>query len=245
MFVKSAFASLGFLLGMLLGSTAVRAGDLTPIPPTDPDAQKLYAELQQDWWRWMASLPADGHPLADATGENCDLGQMPPVWYLGGTYGEVVEDASPTKQIGYAERYCEIPEGQAIFFPILNIAANNIGVDPPDDDATLEFTASIVNLLASRHVRLKLDGVEVPNVAETYLSESEAFDLDYVEGSLLSDEVGTTRAAGAGYFCLLEPPSPGLHTLEFSGEYAFEEDVFGFEFEFELEVHYLLNIVPE
>lgn len=76
---------------------------------------KTYGEWSAAWWQWVGSLPSDMNPIADTTGDLCDVGQAGPVWFLAGTSG------------GLAERTCTIPAGKAIFYPLIN----QIWVDCP------------------------------------------------------------------------------------------------------------------
>ncbi|MDQ5876487.1 MAG: hypothetical protein M3288_06580, partial [Thermoproteota archaeon] len=67
-----------------------------------------YGEWTARWWQWAYSVPRDVHPAYDDSGKYCAEGQGGPVWFLTGTYEHPVE------------RYCNIPAGKAILFPILN-----------------------------------------------------------------------------------------------------------------------------
>ena len=67
-----------------------------------------YADWTTKWWQWAYSIPNNVHPAYDDTGKFCKEGQKEPVWFFPGTYQQTVK------------RYCEIPYGIAILFPILN-----------------------------------------------------------------------------------------------------------------------------
>ena len=54
------------------------------------------------------SIPKDRHLAYDNTGEFCGKKQKNPVWFFPGTFGHPVT------------RYCTVPAGNAILFPILN-----------------------------------------------------------------------------------------------------------------------------
>ena len=77
-----------------------------------PDGQ-----LTADWWKWVMAIPSEINPLLDKTGEDCDVNQQGPVWYLVGTPGDTKIGNLTT---GDAERDCVIPEGKKILFPIIN-----------------------------------------------------------------------------------------------------------------------------
>src|SRR5918995_6502932 len=67
-----------------------------------------YADWTEKWWQWAYSLPQNIHPAYDNTGKFCKESQKEPVWFFPGTYQQSVI------------RYCEIPYGVGILFPILN-----------------------------------------------------------------------------------------------------------------------------
>ena len=73
--------------------------------------------LTAKWWEWVMAIPPEINPLDDDTGENCDVDQQGPVWYLVGTPGDT---EAGDVIIGSAERECTIPEGKRILFPIIN-----------------------------------------------------------------------------------------------------------------------------
>jgi hypothetical protein len=217
---------------------AAQAEDLKTVAPTTPELKALYAELQQDWWNWAASIKAQHHPFGDETGEDCDRGQQGDVWFLAGVFGEFVDD---TTQFGSADRTCFVPEGKAIFFPVLNTIFTNIGEDPPFADADLEDAVAFFNG-AAQDLKVTLDGKDVAMVKQRFESESGAFNLNYTANGIFGRKPGTTRAADAGYYILLEPPTPGEHVLEFEGQYVFTEADFGFDFTFGLKIRYTLVV---
>lgn len=227
----------------LLCVTAHRASaeDLEVILPNKPETRELYSLLQQNWWNWAASLPAENHPLADETGENCDAGQdeESEVFFLGGTFAEVV---SGTKSVGVADRVCVVPEGKYLFFPIINLIFTNIGEDAPLTDAEIEAAVAFFNT-AAQDLKLEIDGVEVPAVRQRLASESGAFDLNYVNDGIFGAEGGTTRAADAGFYVLLAPLSPGIHEIEFEGSHVFTLEEHGFDFETSQNIRYTI-LVP-
>jgi hypothetical protein len=217
------------------------ADDLEAIQPNRREIRELYSLLQQDWWNWAASLPAEDHPLADKTGENCDAGQDEDsdVFFLGGTFAEVV---SGTKSVGVADRVCVVPEGKYLFFPIINLIFTNIGEDPPLSDAELEAAIAFFNSTAAQDLKLELDGVEVRGVQQRFESESGAFELNYVEDGIFGEDGGSTRAADAGFYVLLEPLTPGIHEIEFEGSYVFTVEEHGFDFETEQNIRYTIMV---
>lgn len=86
-----------------------------------PDSKPFHVPFRgwaARWWKWLHSIPKDKSPANDNTGEFCDVSQpYPNVWLLAGTLG------------GSATRYCRIPNGRAILFPLIT-SAFSFAVDP-------------------------------------------------------------------------------------------------------------------
>lgn len=74
--------------------------------------------LLQGWWHCKGQIIATRRErhLLDIIGENCVLGQHGRVWFLVGTLGGDT-----------ATRTCAIPEGTALFFPVIN----SVNIDTP------------------------------------------------------------------------------------------------------------------
>ena len=105
----------------------VLADDLRSRPPVvlPPQSQpygESYAQWAADWWNWALSIPAEINPAADPTGTNAAVGQHGPVWFLAGAVG-----SGPLA----VTRTVTIPEGKALFFPIVNTLWTTGPSDPP------------------------------------------------------------------------------------------------------------------
>jgi len=226
---------------LCLSAQPAMADDLEVIWPNKPATRDLYSLLQQQWWNWAASLPAEDHPLGDKTGENCDAGQDPDseVFFLGGTFGEII---GGTKSVGVADRICEVPEGKYLFFPIVNLIFTNIGEDPPLSDEDMEAAVSYFNSTTAQDLKLELDGVKIHAVQQRLESESGAFDLEFVDDGIFGEEGGTTRAADAGFYVLLAPLTPGVHEIEFEGTYVFTVEEHGFDYELSQNIRYIILV---
>ena len=75
--------------------------------------------LTAEFWQWVTEIPREINPLLDKTGDNCDVNQQGPVWFLVGTPGDTQAGNLTT---GSAERDCIIPEEKKILIPIINVA---------------------------------------------------------------------------------------------------------------------------
>src|SRR5262245_16635705 len=104
------------------------------------------AELTAKWWNWVYSLPVSDNPLFDQTGALADTQQpFKKVFFLVG-----VISAS-----GTAERTITVPVGTALFFPVINVEVDNVGVIPRQNVPQLRALASsVIDTVTELHVTL-------------------------------------------------------------------------------------------
>jgi hypothetical protein len=185
---------------------------------------KAYAEWAAAWWQWAVGIPADSNPITDPDGRFGLTDQSGPVYFLAGAFG------------GTAERSITIPTGKALFFPILN----SLWWAPDDvDDATAyvnglpgmdaaDFTdEELVQMLAAAQMSgvtsmsLLVDGKPVDDVLDYYF-ETDGFRLtDTALIDTLGGEISQPNTAfAAGYWVMLNPLTPGRHTITWSARGA-------------------------
>jgi hypothetical protein len=70
---------------------------------------EFFAKLSAEWLQWALSIPASVNPQTDPTGDFAAVGQRGPIWFLAGKFGG-----------GIATRSCSVPQGTALFFPVIN-----------------------------------------------------------------------------------------------------------------------------
>jgi hypothetical protein len=222
------------LLFAFLGSYPAMAGDdddrgesfrhASPhfhiLPPNWSLQGKTYSEWSAKWWQWANSIPIAENPLF-GNGEFAQKGSGE-VWFLAGAFG------------GTLERKTSMPAGKWLFFPILNslwwapddlddaayVAETFFGLDPNDltDD---ELIALIANFWIDPLVGLSLtiDGVGVEHLS-AYRTISPGF---RIKDPYIADYFGATlsqpnRAMSAGYWIMLAPLEPGLHTIRLTAQ---------------------------
>jgi hypothetical protein len=223
---------------VLSGPAAAKNANPGVTPPHAKAFGKSYEDWSVAWWNWAISLPVTGHPLFDKTGENCDVGQQGKVWFLGGVFGFS----------GAAERTCTIPTGKAIFFPILNIFADNVDPIDPNGPPTTFTEEELVDVYCTpflhenQKLTVELDGRLLKNL-EDYEIEPTPFQYDMPEEDSLYDFFGVDLAGpppppgavSCGYYLMLPPLSKGKHDLHILAS----SDGLG---HFELDVKYNLDI---
>ena len=187
---------------------------------------KTYAKWAAKWWKWAASFPVDTNPIADETGELCDIGQSGPVWFLAGTLG-----ATGVK------RECTIPAGKALFYPVINAA----WVDAPGDEALSdEEVRWIVTTMTGGgdlgcQISSTLGTISSPTLGDWGLgyeqsapvttlgrpivrAQSPKVRVDLPADNIFGVPAGVNdRLIAEGYWVMLPPLKPGEHVLNLHG----------------------------
>lgn len=212
-------------LGIALAATLVAGCDEVILVEADtPAGAHLYEKHAREWLRWMVGQPYSTGPVTDPTGAACAEDQSGKVWYLAGTDG------------GPAERTCEIPEGKALFFPLVNawgIAPEELFATPEELEEALvgigEYFAA--NREATCTLMLTLDGEPFLETLEEHDASLWAQVLDPFTVEMDADNYAGLPAGEypiaviAGHWALLSPLPPGEHTLVFGGAQCEGEDI--------------------
>jgi hypothetical protein len=202
--------------------------------------------LQVQWWKWILGIPAEDSPVLDETGEDCDVDQKGPIWYLAGFAGS--SEGPPFG--GSAERDCTIPEGKDILIPIFNtvcaeqtdagLIKQELGLEedeeiPPSQlkEGLIRCTDFFVDLAET--LEFSIDGEAVEDFEE-FRVVSPQFQIVYPEGNVFNQSPTDVKqkAVAQGYWILVEDLEPGEHTIEVVSGLP--------EFDFETSVTYQLTI---
>jgi hypothetical protein len=166
-----------------------------------------YGEWSARWWQWLLSIPAKTNPNV---GGSCDQGQFDNVYFLPGTFG------------GSVTHSCNnIPEGKAVFFPLVNsVAFRPYGYETLND--LRELAAQFVD--TAKVLSCKIDNNPTvtfstkPGTANYNRVRSPAFTVKPPSGGVLPP--GTLKAPGNtdhlvsdGYWVLISPLSVGSHKI--------------------------------
>jgi hypothetical protein len=172
-------------------------------PPDSKPYGLTYGEWSGKWWKWALEIPGNATPMLDKAGEYCDQNQSGPVWFLAGTQG------------GPAQRRCTIPEGNGIFFPIVNVLASYVENPLIKTEQELrEFTKDPLDSVTL--VEASVDGVKLQDL-EKHRMQSPLFNFTYPENNSGGITPGPTQAISDGYWVMLHPLSAGEHTIQFRG----------------------------
>jgi hypothetical protein len=201
--------------------------DILVVQNTRPIA-RIYEEQARGWNQWALGEPhTTGSPIADPTGERCDVSQEDGVWYLAGTFG------------GPVERTCSIPADQYLYFPLVNRFC--IEPDATIDDekamaALVEFGVGYfaANRAATCELTLRLDGDDLlsPKLGvldhALYTDVLKPFETDIDPDNWATQfgfDGGPTPMITDGHYALLNPLLPGDHVLEFGGTLCNGDDI--------------------
>jgi hypothetical protein len=184
---------------------------------------KSYGEWGSAWWQWVCSIPADQNPLLDTTGDNSDAGQNEdsPVWFLAGNFG------------GSYVRNITVPEGKALFFPIINIMYLGFPCDSRnlpgcESDQALEQANDIKTLMSfisgaidGATLSCEIDGRSLQNIAGYREQSASIFAVTLPDTNIFGLPGGPYHpCVQTGYFLMINPLSKGQHVLHFKGETA-------------------------
>ncbi len=203
--MRQLIALLCILVGPAFADGTIDVRDYV-VGPGQGFSGRTHESLINDWWQWAYLLDERGvGPTTDETGALCAANQRGRIWYLAGSF-----DA------GRVQRQCEIPAGQAVFFPIINHVAYAL----PGSSETCSSMKYTATKIMNRKITLgvTLDGQEVPEVERFRFRSPVCFDL------LGRRPRGENRlryepAAADGYWMLLRPLPPGRYELTF---YAYQ-----------------------
>ena len=226
----------------LVRTAAVGLCLMTPMQLVLADSD-TYRSLSAEWWQWALSIPPSVNPLADTTGEKCMVGQHGPVWFLAGVFNS----GGPTV------RTCSVPQGKALFFPIVN----SVNIDTPNvcgqgaHASVDDLRAGAADFIdGATKLSAEVDGKPIRNlrrvkskVFAVALPEDNLFDAP-CSGAKTNPNVPAGVFAPAvddGYYVRLKPLKAGTHTVHFHAERPNAEDP---SQSFVLDVTYTLTVVP-
>jgi hypothetical protein len=176
------------------------------------ELDRRYVDLSARWLEWSMEAPYDQNPVVDETGEFCTEGQSGSFWFTGGTSS------------GTADRYCRVPRGKYLFFPVFNAICFDVEGESAESDLRACATMYADEGLDLAEVLVvEIDGAQVEDV-ESYRVETALFqftvpDYNVVEESWGIEAPGGTvfDAVGDGVYLLLPPLRPGVHTIDIHG----------------------------
>ncbi len=230
-----------------LAGTDVASADRPDHAVVRPPGGKPYGKTLGDWsaehWKWIYKQSKSSHPLYDAA--PCSAGQSGRVWFLGGTYTTTEKDGVV---MGEVERTCHVPEGTALFFPVLDSECATLEGNPPPGknlrDCARFFQDHASDMFA------EIDGIAVRNLRPyRVVSRTSTYGPLPADNVLVSSfpaavEGATSEFVSDGVFLMLDPLPEGSHELHWGGNVTFstaDGDPFDFRFEQDITYHIVVD----
>lgn len=223
-----AFGLLALIALMLLPAVPAAATSHGPgvFPPQSQPFGKSYGEWSALWWQQALAVDAGRHPNPFDQGlVPCNLGTSN-VRFLVGTTG------------GDAYRACAIPAGKAILLPLINGECSRIEGNGTTEAELRACARAQADNFGELHARV--DGRRIPDLAR-FRFASPLFSFRSVSGNPFAVPATPpgqpSPSVADGYWVMLEPLRPGLHTIKFGGA----APAFGFE----TSATYVIAVLPQ
>jgi hypothetical protein len=209
---------------------------------TKPGGQ-TYGRWAAQWHQWALGVPVATNPVLDKTGEFCAVRQVGDTWFLAGKFGPPV-DPDP----GPVTRECTLPEGKALFFPLVNRAQLFFITDiVSDEEARESVSCDPPNLLFA-----EIDGFEIRRLEKFSTgeegSQSPLFNVQLPPDDILTagfglppdfiPELALSPSAEEGFYLYVKPLAPGEHVIHWFASGCGAEDS-------PQDITYLLTIVGD
>ena len=117
---------------------------------------RTYAEWAEQWYQWWDLIPVPINPSYDTTGQNCNINQSQPVFFLAG---------DGTFSASGVTRSCTVPSNTPLFFPMITAECSNVEPAPffgRTDADRLECARFAIDGVAPVTVVVTVDGHSVP-----------------------------------------------------------------------------------
>ena len=167
-----------------------------------------YGQWTVRWWRWALSIPKSVNPVLDPSGDHASVNQPEKyVWFLTGTFGN--DDTNLPK------RFCTIPSGRSILFPVINYEANLLEYPQlTTEDELTKHVKKVEDTIVKKEC--SVDGRRI--AAQRVMSDPRVFKLKIREENPVNiRKSGLTVAAADGYWVFLKPLAEGNHFISFEG----------------------------
>jgi hypothetical protein len=195
-------------------------GKPTVIQPPASSAQtgKTYGELAAAWWQTMLRITTAKNPQNDSSGDNCQGGNTPQIFFLAGSAPSPSPPGSPNTPV--KRTTCTVPATKPIFFPIINGECSNLEQSPffgETDADRAECAKTLIDGVSIGSLKVTLDGRAIPNLGR-FRAASPPFDFTVPPDNILGVPASTNGHSSAdGFWVLLKPLAPGTHVIHFEG----------------------------
>lgn len=186
----SALLTFAFLTGISPSVASTIVGGIEVLDPDELLAGKTQAEWGNLWWQYLYEIPFEQSPVFDDNGENANVNQSGPVYFLSGSFVADADDAGDF--ISTVTRNVTISTGKSLFFPILNLSPDNVNEEIGFTVEELRARADeegIQNVLEDE-LFVTINGVSVPNISSYRQKSPAPFSYTIPEDNILGVELG-------------------------------------------------------
>ena len=206
----SYFVIVSFLFILLLFS-----GTLSPVlgsqsvnifPPGNKPYGLTFAELQQNFWKWVLEIPANESPVNDPSGEKCANGQSnsnSSVFYLSFNSG------------GIAERTCKVPVGKGLFIPIMQVEFSEKEVPNASIEDLRRTVTKDQDSVNSLYLKIGDKEYKYADLLK-YRTQTDVFEVAFPDNGIFGViEGGVSKVIGDGFYIITEPLIQGNYSVHF------------------------------
>lgn len=194
-------------LSFFVACSASLSAAIGVVPHGSTVAGQSLGQWTADWQRWELSIMRSNDALNDVTGAQAGANQSGPVFFL----------ASPP--VGkFISRTFDLPADKYVFFSIASWVT--LGVTDPGFNNNAVEADMLLNTLDPINFNVTLDGLTLDTMEiATHLERSPVdYTATVAATSPIGFDAGTYNDVNtAGYFVMLDPLSPGRHTIAFAG----------------------------
>lgn len=168
---------------------------------------KTYGYWTVRWWKWFLSTPKSINPVVDWSGKFAYVNQPSnDVWFLA---GKVVSEDKKLPR-----RFCRIPTGRSILFPVINYEANQLEFP---ELRTFEDIVDRVKLEEDTITEKTccVNGISIP--PQRVRSDPIIFWLRFGADNVTNAKGGNAYGSADGYWVFLKPLLPGNYDISFHG----------------------------
>lgn len=185
--------------------------DISFFTADSPPYGITYGRWTTMWWQWILSIQRSINPVVDRSGKYASINQpSKDVWFLAGKLGD--------ESRNLPNRFCAIPSGRSILFPVINCEANPLEYpELSTDQDIIEHVKKDEDSIIKKECYV--DGKLIP--AQRIKSDPIIFELTMVKDNLFKEEGGYTHASADGYWVFLGPLPKGEHFISFQGQCEF------------------------
>jgi hypothetical protein len=182
-----------------------------------------YDEHIKNFWRWLILIPEDDTPRNDPTGERCTTGQSntnSTVFYLSPTSG------------GKAERTCRVPEGKALFIPVMQVETSDAELPNASVEDLASSAKSDQDNVNSLYLKIGDKEYNYENLTK-FRTRTGPFEVVFPDNGIFGVlKGGTFNSVADGFYIITEPLTKGNYLIHFKsslmcpdGSCAFAQDV--------------------